>query len=300
MKKIYKNFTTKEFIDILQKSNTYEEALTLLGYKPNNANRKIVKELALQFNIQLDHFIDGQTINLLNQKFGRLTVIKKVKSQGNGARWLCKCDCGNLKEVDASHLRRGNVESCGCLHSEKMEQFNKDNKLINLIGQKFGKLTVLYRADNIGIQPAWICKCDCGTITHPIIGSNLRKGTTKSCGCLVSQGEAKIRELLRQHNINFDTQIKFSDCLSDKNIPLKFDFGIYNEQQELQYLIEYQGVQHYCEVNWTHDNLIERQKRDQIKVEYCQQNNIPLIIIPYTKFQELNINDLILKEDIQR
>ena len=132
--------------------------------------------------------------------------------------------------------------SCGCLVSQNITEYNQTTKLIDLTGQKFGKLTVLYRADNIQNQPAWICKCECGTITHPILGSNLRRGATKSCGCLVSRGEAKIRELLNENNIKFDTQITFKDCISELGVPLKFDFGIYNQNNELQYLIEYQGI----------------------------------------------------------
>lgn len=297
MKKLYSNFSEEQIIQIITECNTYEEALTKLGYKINNANRKIVKELAIKYDLSLDHFINGQTINLLNQRFGKLVVIKKVASKGNGARWLCQCDCGKIKEVDANHLRRGNTLSCGCLIAEKITKYNKSEKLIDLKGQKFGKLTVLYRVENIGNQPAWICKCECGTITHPIIGSNLRKGTTSSCGCLVSRGEAKIRELLNENNIKFDTQVTFKDCVSEVGAQLKFDFGIYDEQNKLQYLIEYQGIQHYCEVEWTHDSLEKRQQRDQIKINYCKSKSIPLIIIPYTKFKNLNIKDLILKEE---
>lgn len=56
-------------------------------------------------------------IDLTNQKFGRLTVIKRV-DQKTPIRWLCKCECGNLKEVYATHLRSGNTLSCGCLARE--------------------------------------------------------------------------------------------------------------------------------------------------------------------------------------
>lgn len=295
MKLYEKKFSPIELETILTKSNTYDEALSWLGYVPNMANRKIVKEISLKYNISIDHFINGQTDNLIGQKFGRLTVEKKVTSKKNGARWLCRCDCGTYKEVDGNHLKRNEIQSCGCYHKDAMIQYNA-TKLLDLTNQRFGKLVVLYRGPNIGKQPTWICQCDCGTITHPIMGTNLRKGTTKSCGCLVSQGELKIRELLNMHHISFKTQITFEDCCYKDS--LRFDFGIYDDDNKLKYLIEYQGVQHYQEVNWTHENLIERQKRDQIKSEYCQRNNIPLIIIPYTKFQELNINDLILKEDI--
>lgn len=293
--KIYENLSKEQIIKIVEESNTYDEALVLLGYKANKANRKIIKELAKQYNLSLDHFINEQTTNYLGQRFGRLTVIKKTKSKGNGARWLCQCDCGNLKEVDANHLRRGDTQSCGCLQSEKVIKNNQQQKLQNLIGQRFGKLMVIARAENVGKQPSWICKCDCGTITHPILGSNLKKGTTSSCGCLVSKGEAKIKEIFLNNNINFDSQIAFCDCVSKNNVPLKFDFGVFNEKKQLICLIEYQGIQHYYEVNWTHETLKERQERDEIKRKYCKINNIQLIEIPYVDYQELSLEYLIKK-----
>ena len=61
-------------------------------------------------------------------------------------------------------------------------------KLIDLTGQRFGKLVVVKRAENHvspnGFQKVqWLCQCDCGNMTI-VSGGNLRNGTTKSCGCL--------------------------------------------------------------------------------------------------------------------
>lgn len=58
---------------------------------------------------------------------------------------------------------------------------------IDLTNSRFGKLTVLYRDNSIQKKKSghvhWICLCDCGNKTS--VSSNcLRKGTTKSCGCL--------------------------------------------------------------------------------------------------------------------
>lgn len=57
-------------------------------------------------------------------------------------------------------------------------------KLIDLTGQRFGRLTVIERAgsDNFG-EATWICKCDCG-VKKEIRGKDLRSGHTRSCGCL--------------------------------------------------------------------------------------------------------------------
>lgn len=57
-------------------------------------------------------------------------------------------------------------------------------RALTLTGQRFGRLTVTHRAPNTqGTASAWVCLCDCGT-TKTILGTNLRRGTTKSCGCL--------------------------------------------------------------------------------------------------------------------
>ena len=68
-------------------------------------------------------------------------------------------------------------------------------KLIDLTGQRFGRLIVLRRAEkNIDHRPAWQCKCDCGNIKI-ISGKCLRNGQTKSCGCLSKELAAKRRKL---------------------------------------------------------------------------------------------------------
>lgn len=70
--------------------------------------------------------------DITGQKFGRLTVIKRVENhiRPNGktiVQWLCKCDCGSDKEIITSldALKSGNTQSCGCLKKEITSQRNK-------------------------------------------------------------------------------------------------------------------------------------------------------------------------------
>jgi hypothetical protein len=59
-------------------------------------------------------------IDLIGQKFGRLTVVKRGPSTERGeATWLCKCECGTEKHVRGHCLRRGDTKSCGCLAKAK-------------------------------------------------------------------------------------------------------------------------------------------------------------------------------------
>lgn len=111
---------------------------------------------------------------MTGQRFGRLTVIERAESRGSNAWWVCKCDCGNTHTVRSTELRTGASKSCGCL---------KGAHLIDLTGQKFGRLTVLSRAETKKDRKArWLCLCDCGAETVAL-GYSLRNGTTKSCGC---------------------------------------------------------------------------------------------------------------------
>lgn len=62
-------------------------------------------------------------------------------------------------------------------------------KAIPMLGRKFGKLTVIEMACNIDGQKAWICKCECGNMTIPVRGYDLRAGRQKSCGCSKRDGK---------------------------------------------------------------------------------------------------------------
>ena len=225
-------------------------------------------------------------------KYGRLTVLyrdeSKPKGHGHKAWWICKCDCGNVKSVKGENLRRGLTQSCGCLHKEQLSQLRFDD----IAGQQFGFLIPLYITgdkDQCGAY-IWHCKCsNCGGFKDVSITS-LKQGHTKSCGCISSSyGEAKIKQLLQEHDISFIEQYKFDDCVSNKNYKLRFDFAIF-KGPKLHCLIEFQGIQHYQPSDKfdDHETLKERQQRDEIKRNYCKTNNITLVEISYIDKDNLN------------
>lgn len=59
--------------------------------------------------------------DLTGKKFGHLTprLLHHISPSGGHAYWECDCDCGNTKIVRASHLKSGNVTSCGCIHPRR-------------------------------------------------------------------------------------------------------------------------------------------------------------------------------------
>lgn len=95
------------------------------------------------------------------------------KKQGHYTIWLFQCDCGNTVEKTTKHL--SDTSSCGCA---KYESLRKD-----FTGQKFGRLTALWRCEDKPGESIWHFKCECGNeVCFPI--SRVKAGTTNSCGCL--------------------------------------------------------------------------------------------------------------------
>lgn len=115
--------------------------------------------------------------DLTGKRFGKLMVLERSENKNGRTYWKCRCDCGNEINVIASNLLRGNTKSCGC---SSIEYANK-HKYIDLSGQKFGKLTVLYRTRMKNRNSYWLCRCECG-VEKEISMSALRSGQ-KSCGC---------------------------------------------------------------------------------------------------------------------
>lgn len=133
----------------------------------------------------------------------------------------------------------------------------------------------------------WKCKCDCGNLVE-VASNSLISGGTKSCGCLKSLGEEKIIKILQDNNISFEKEKIFDFCIFENNSHPRFDFFINGK-----YLIEYDGIQHFQQTGWENLSLI--QARDEFKNDWCKKNNIPLIRIPYTRYKDLCIEDLLLE-----
>ena len=69
--------------------------------------------------------------DLTGMRFGRLTVLEFVPTEGSYSYWLCKCDCGNTKTIESYNLRSGHTTSCGCFHRSmflKSVQTHKSTK----------------------------------------------------------------------------------------------------------------------------------------------------------------------------
>lgn len=233
----------------------------------------------------------SKMIDMTGKTIGRLTVIKRDKNNSQGkARWLCQCECGKTIVVDGSSLRNGHTKSCGCYQRDRTSEVCK----INLIGQTIGNFTVLdYCQKNFEDtgRSKWKCRCNlCGNEEVYLNTDNLKN--QYSCGCSISsKGERKIETILLQNHIPYIKEKRFLDLIfSDTGHQARFDFFVDNS-----YIIEFDGRQHFIQGEGKYDNEEKfelTKKHDAIKNQYCLEHNIPLIRIPFTAFDKINLNML--------
>lgn len=165
----------------------------------------------------------GRFIDLTGQKFGKLTVVKRVKNDKYGrCKWLCICECGNsvirpsadLKD----NLKNNYTSSCGC------------SRLKDLTGHVFGKLTVIERSKNIinskSKNAYWLCKCSCDDNKYTtVVGGSLTSGNTKSCGCLLRESTQKRFKKYNEFNMSGDYGI----CYTSDRKEVYFDKDDYSK-----------------------------------------------------------------------
>lgn len=227
-------------------------------------------------------YFEGQHIGPYNILF-----IKELKEKKNGHRiGVFQCPfCLKTFIAKVCNVVNGKTRSCGC---ERIKQAIITGKghVIDITGQRFGKLIVLEQADmrSIDNRILWKCQCDCGNI-HYAAATDLKRGKVKSCGCLISSGEEKISRILTDMNINFATQKIFKDCINPKTRrQLRFDFYL----PKYNCCIEYDGIHHYKDIPIFKDSVDDVNYRDSIKTEYCKNNNILLIRISYFDFDKID------------
>lgn len=201
--------------------------------------------------------------------------------------------CGKIFFMRADSILEGRGHNA-CIHknieknikrvpSKTQKQFIAE---LNRVNENIKPLGLYTKTSD---KMLFMCKI-CGNqwnarIDHVLYGQS---GCPK---CNSSKGENKIAAYLLDKNIQFITQYTFEDC-KDK-MPLPFDFYL----SEYNTCIEYDGEQYYKEVEYFRYSLDYIQNHDNIKTLYCKENNITLIRIPYTDFDNIEkILDEFIKE----
>ena len=208
-----------------------------------------------------------------------ITVIGKYVNANTKIEFMCSK--GHVWKTTPHNILDGC--SCPTCKGEKIstKKTKSHEQFANELLQVSPNITVLGEYKGTFTKIKTKCnKCGCEWESMPC---NLLAG----CGCpkcATSKGEKMVEEYLERHNVVFETQKRFKDCVDQRPLPFDFYLPDYN------LCIEYQGAQHYIATRRMGDEeqLAYRQKHDRIKREYCKTKKINLLEIPYTKFNHIS------------
>ena len=94
-----------------------------------------------------------------------------------------------------------------------------------------------------------------------------------------SRGEIKIREILEEAGLDFKMEYIFPDLKTSNGRPLRFDFVVFDDDGKIDFLIEYQGKQHYEPSNkfGGKRGFFQQQYNDNQKRRFCALHDLRLI-----------------------
>ena len=225
-----------------------------------------------------------------------LMYYKYKKKNGKGYRGIFQCPyCGKSFEAFLTKIVTGNTTRCSLCTKERRRKLGLSHGY-NLVGQHFGKLTVIDKAysrrvNNRKTLVFWDCQCECGASV--IVETNhLTRGHTQSCGCIKSYGEYRLAQILAEElKIEFEREKTFENLMSPySHRLLRFDFYL----PKLNCCIECDGVQHkddylYGSGFFSDKEKIKKIKKcDKIKNQYCAQNDIVLYRIPQKDYRKMD------------
>lgn len=250
----------------------------------------------------VDIKLPKQAKDIRNKKFNMLTPLFPVdtcKTKSRTMYWLCKCECGNTVVIRGDSIRNGHAKSCGCLTLSLLYNRFRD-KRDSMIGRRFGRLLVtafdcLKPRAGDQLEAYYWCQCDCGNSLVSIAAVNLVTGGTRSCGCIQSVGESNIVKLLDCNNINYiHNKAYFKDLFGCDGGLLRYDFILFNYNNEPYRIIEFDGEQHVKPILSFGgvERFEKQQKNDFIKNQYAISHNIPLVRIPYNMRDAMDFDTL--------
>ncbi len=186
-----------------------------------------------------------------------------------------------------SSIKRGHHSCKSCSYEHRQINQRKDFDEIKQFFENRHCTLLTKKSEYINAKTILLYECD----FHPgIIQKTTWMAFRVSGGCSLclekasSHAETIINNYLLDKNIKFNREYWFEDCKDIK--PLPFDFAIQDSSNNIVGLCEFNGKQHYEPIDWFGGNekFKIQQLHDEIKRNYCLQRNIPLLVISYKEF----------------
>ena len=298
-----KLYITKNKLPVELLSTTYLNATSKLVFRDKNGhdfeiswvglckNRYLMCESCMKIQKGKDERLPDEVVKKLFEENGY--ALPNYKNETITFKHFCVDSEGFKGEINYNNLRFG----------KKWERFSKLNPYtidnihhylkINEID--LALLSTTYKGSHSKLN----FKCSCGDVFSTSLDSLQFKETIRCQKCSRKQSliEYKTEIFLKELNIKYKKEHIFKDCgKKTRGSRLRFDFYLYEQNK----VIEVDGKQHFEPVafgNLDSDQAVEVFKKqkinDKTKNDYCLNNNIPILRIPYTYYQDETYKDKI-------
>lgn len=297
-------YDQNEFIRRASEKHNNKYDYSLVDYKNSRDKIKIICPVHGAFDQMPYNHLQGKGCHFCskNQKSNyddfskRSSIIHNFKYEYPDKKYvngvtkiniLCK-EHGLFSQTPGSHLSGVGCPKCSGNKRLTIEEFIKSANL---------KHNNLYYYPDLNYK-SYDDEIEIGCYKHGIFKQVVRNHLLgRGCSiCRNSKGELFIKQILDVNNIKYKQQYKFNN-LRYKDL-LKFDFAIIDNKENVEYLIEFNGEQHYkfkTKFHKSQEGFIISQYRDSLKLSYCLENDIPFYVIKFDDDINSKMNDILKK-----
>ena len=290
-------------IDLIKELfESYGYTLLSTQYKNNKSKLDYICPKGHRHSISLVNFQNGkrcpecygnkkytyQEVKRIFEKEGYILLSKEYKSANEKLEY--KCSNGHIHYVTLNSFNHG-TRCPECRNIKMNQKMKKSTEEIKDLFLQEGY--ILLENEYINAHQKLRLQCPNGH-TISLSYDKFQQGVRCS-KCNASKSERYIIKLLNEYNIKYIHQYRFEDCRDKQPLPFDFYLPTYN------ITIEYDGEGHYKPIDFegqgkikAEESLKDRQRKDGIKTQYCLDNNIKLIRIPY--WEQENIENILKQE----
>ena len=227
------------------------------------------KERTHELYIQEVYKLIGDEYSVLEKYRGNyISIIHMHNADGCDYKWSV---------MPNSFLQGGRCPKCTG-YSKTTNLFKEE--IYTLVGNEYEVLGEYINAKTHIKMKHMLCNT-----SYKVAPTNFLKGN-RCPQCNESDGERRVRLSLDNGNIKYKQEYSFDDLTGIGGNPLRFDFAIFDNADNLKLLVEYDGIFHFEKI-YEDDTFQAIQEHDGRKNHYCKDNNIPLLRIPYWEFDSV-------------
>lgn len=227
-------------------------------------------------------YSDGDRKRVVEERgYELLEIVREKKENRSFIYIIIKCKDGHISKMKWDNFQQNK----GCKYCANNVKFTLDEIKEYIEKFEYKLLSTKYKNENDKL----LIQCPKGHI-YKTNFRNFKHKDNRCPICKESKGERKISYVLDKLNIKYESQYKFKNCKYKQMLPFDFYLSKYN------ICIEYQGQQHYEQIEYFggEKKFNIQKERDEIKRNYCKDNNIRLIEIPYWEYD--NIEEILKRE----